>query len=156
MNKKEYSRYVSRRMPRSRAARNMLRAFVSGGLICTLGQILHSLYERGGMESDAAAGAVSVTLVLLRRRRDPGADHRLCKCRGVPGAGIQDRGQNHRNRSQNVRDLRPGDRVRCEHRRGIRAYPVADGTSLKQYLVLFSRKSTEIESLILLNTQTVV
>jgi len=65
MNKKEYSRYVSRRMPRSRAVRNMLRAFVSGGLICTLGQILHSLYERGGMESDAAAGAVSVTLVLL-------------------------------------------------------------------------------------------
>ncbi len=65
MNKKEYSRYVSRRMPRSRAARNMLRAFVSGGLICTLGQILHSLYEKVGMESDAAAGAVSVTLVLL-------------------------------------------------------------------------------------------
>ena len=65
MNRQEYSQYVSRHVPRSKAARNMLRAFVSGGLICTLGQILHSLYERGGMESDAAAGAVSVTLVLL-------------------------------------------------------------------------------------------
>ena len=65
MNKQEYSRYVSRHVPRSKAARNMLRAFVSGGLICTLGQILHSLYEKAGMESDAAAGEVSVTLVLL-------------------------------------------------------------------------------------------
>lgn len=65
MNKQEYSKYVSRHVPRSKAARNMLRAFVSGGLICTAGQILRSLYEGAGMESDAATGAVSVTLVLL-------------------------------------------------------------------------------------------
>ncbi len=65
MNKQEYSKYVSRHVPRSKAARNMLRAFVSGGIICTLGQILHSLYEKVGMESEAAGGAVSVTLVLL-------------------------------------------------------------------------------------------
>lgn len=65
MNKQEYYKYVSRHVPRSKAARNMLRAFVSGGLICTAGQILRSLYEGAGMESDAAAGAVSVTLVLL-------------------------------------------------------------------------------------------
>lgn len=65
MNKQEYSEYVSRHVPRSKAARNMLRAFVSGGIICTLGQILHSLYEKVGMESEAAASAVSVTLVLL-------------------------------------------------------------------------------------------
>jgi stage V sporulation protein AC len=65
MNKQEYSEYVSRHVPRSKAARNMLRAFVSGGIICTLGQILHSLYEKVGMESEAAGGAVSVTLVLL-------------------------------------------------------------------------------------------
>ena len=65
MNKQEYSEYVSRHVPRSKAARNMLRAFVSGGIICTLGQILHSLYEKVGMESEAAGGAMSVTLVLL-------------------------------------------------------------------------------------------
>lgn len=65
MNKQEYSEYVSRHVPRSKAARNMLRAFVSGGIICTVGQILHRLYEKVGMESEAAGGAVSVTLVLL-------------------------------------------------------------------------------------------
>ena len=65
MNKQEYSEYVSRHVPRSKAARNMLRAFVSGGIICTLGQILHSLFEKVGMEIEAAGGAVSVTLVLL-------------------------------------------------------------------------------------------
>ena len=65
MNKKAYGEYVSRHVPRSKAGRNMLRAFVTGGLICTIGQVLRALYERAGLESETAAGAVSVTLVLL-------------------------------------------------------------------------------------------
>ena len=65
MNKKDYGEYVSQHMPRSKAGRNMLRAFVTGGLICTIGQVLRALYESAGLESEAAAGTVSVTLVLL-------------------------------------------------------------------------------------------
>ena len=60
-----YNEYVSQHMPRSRAGRNMLRAFVTGGLICTLGQILSGLYLRAGLEEETAGTAVSVTLILL-------------------------------------------------------------------------------------------
>ena len=45
MDRKDYEAYAEQHMPRSRAGRNMLRAFVTGGLICTLGQCLH---EFGG------------------------------------------------------------------------------------------------------------
>lgn len=65
INKNKYNEYVSQPMPRSRAGRNMLRAFVTGGLICTLGQILIGLYLRAGLDEETAGAAVSVTLILL-------------------------------------------------------------------------------------------
>ncbi len=65
MNREEYAAYAGRHMPRSKAGRNMLRAFVIGGLICTLGQGLHSLYAWLGLREDAAGAAVSVTLIFL-------------------------------------------------------------------------------------------
>lgn len=65
MDKQEYSQYVSRHVPRSKAGRNMLRAFVTGGLICVIGQLLHDAYLAAGLEQEAAGTAVSVTLVLL-------------------------------------------------------------------------------------------
>lgn len=65
MNKKAYEEYVSQHVPRSKAGRNMLRAFATGGVICTIGQMLRTFYEWGGMENEAAGSAVSVTLILL-------------------------------------------------------------------------------------------
>lgn len=65
IDKNEYNEYVSQHMPRSRVGRNMLRAFVTGGLICTLGQVLNGLYLRAGLDEETAGTAVSVTLILL-------------------------------------------------------------------------------------------
>ena len=65
MNREEYNAYVEQRMPRSRVSRNMLRAFVTGGAICTLGQCLQEIFLRFGLDQEAAGTAVSVTLVLL-------------------------------------------------------------------------------------------
>ena len=65
MNRQEYSDYVSQHVPRSKAGRNMLRAFLCGGLICTAGQVLDSLYLSLGLEKETAGTAVSVTLILL-------------------------------------------------------------------------------------------
>ena len=65
MNRQEYKEYVERHMPRSRVGRNMLRAFLTGGLICTLGQGLLALYTRLGLAQEAAGTAESVTLVFL-------------------------------------------------------------------------------------------
>ena len=65
MNRDEYKQYAGQHMPRSRAGRNMLRAYVTGGLICTLGEILSGLYLRAGLDEEIAGTAVSVTLILL-------------------------------------------------------------------------------------------
>ena len=52
-------------MPRSHVGRNCLWAFVVGGLICCLGEMLLNLYGGLGLEQQDAATAESITLVFL-------------------------------------------------------------------------------------------
>ena len=49
--------------PGSKTLRNCIRAFLVGGLICTIGQLLFQLYSNTGLETIDARCAVSVTLV---------------------------------------------------------------------------------------------
>ena len=65
MTKEEYGKYLKDRQPRSPLGRDMLRAFLVGGLICTLGQGLSLLFQNAGLGAEAAGTAVSVTLVFL-------------------------------------------------------------------------------------------
>ena len=65
MTNEEYGRYAARHMPRSRMGRNMLRAFVTGGAICALGQGLIEAYTALGLEAESAGAACSVTLIAL-------------------------------------------------------------------------------------------
>ena len=65
MTNEEYRKYAGRHMPRSHAGRNCLWAFVVGGLICCLGEMLLNLYGGLGLEKQDAATAASITLVFL-------------------------------------------------------------------------------------------
>ncbi len=65
LSKEEYAQLVQQSAPHSKTGRNMLRAFLVGGLICTLGQALLALYAALGLEEEAAGTACSVTLVAL-------------------------------------------------------------------------------------------
>ena len=65
MSNEEYSRYASQHMPRSHMGQNMLRAFVVGGAICTLGQGLTEAYTALGLDAEGAGAACSVTLILF-------------------------------------------------------------------------------------------
>lgn len=65
MTNEEYGRYAARHMPRSRAGRNLLRAFVTGGTICAAGQGLLSLYAALGLPQEDAGAACSVTMIFL-------------------------------------------------------------------------------------------
>lgn len=51
--------------PGSKTWKNILMAFLIGGLICTIGQALIALYQYIGLEQQDARTAVSVTLVGL-------------------------------------------------------------------------------------------
>jgi len=65
MDTEEYKQYAQMRMPRSNADRNMLRAFISGGAICVVGQLVLSLYLSLGLSDELAATAGSMTLIFL-------------------------------------------------------------------------------------------
>lgn len=66
MNKQRYKRFVDAHAPRSPIVKDCLHAFLVGGLICTLGQGLTTLYTSVcGMEKEDAGTLTAVTLVFL-------------------------------------------------------------------------------------------
>ena len=65
MTDKEYQLLVEEMSPKSPMGKDCLMAFVVGGLICTLGQVLVNCYSTLGLDKDAAGSAASMTVVAL-------------------------------------------------------------------------------------------
>ena len=65
MTPKEYQAYVKEKAPSSPIVRDCLRAFVVGGLICTLGQAIQNGWLAAGLTKDDAGAATACSLVLL-------------------------------------------------------------------------------------------
>ncbi len=65
MTEKEYGKMVEQMAPRSPIWKDCLGAFVIGGLICTLGQLLLNGYGALGLDQTDAGTATSMTLVAL-------------------------------------------------------------------------------------------
>lgn len=64
MTNKEYGEYVNSKSKKSPMGKNLIWAFVIGGLICDIGQALLMLYEKAGLDKTAAGTAVSITLIV--------------------------------------------------------------------------------------------
>ena len=65
MTEKQYSRLVDELAPKSPIGKDCLNAFLIGGLICTLGQLIMNGYKALGLDEESAGTAVSMTLVAL-------------------------------------------------------------------------------------------
>lgn len=65
MTPKEYQAYVKAKAPSSPIVRDCLRAFLVGGLICTLGQAIQTGWLAAGLTKDDAGAATACSLVLL-------------------------------------------------------------------------------------------
>ena len=65
MTPREYDKLVSRMAAPSPMGKDCLNAFLVGGLICTLGQLLMTGYTAIGLEKTDASTAASMTLVFL-------------------------------------------------------------------------------------------
>lgn len=63
MTNKEYGEYVKGKSKPSPILKNLIWAFVIGGLICTVGQGLLNLYKKAGLTAEDAGSAVSMTLI---------------------------------------------------------------------------------------------
>ena len=65
MTEKQYSKIVQELVPPSPIKKDCIMAFLIGGLICMLGQLLMNGYMALGQEREAAGTATSMTLVAL-------------------------------------------------------------------------------------------
>lgn len=65
MTNKDYADYIKKKSPHSRLGRNMLRAFLVGGLICCVGQGIINGCKTFGLDAETAGTAGSVILVFL-------------------------------------------------------------------------------------------
>ena len=63
IDKKEYGEYVKKVTPVHSTARNILRAFVTGGAICLIGQALTELFLFLGAEKEAASAWTTLSLI---------------------------------------------------------------------------------------------
>ena len=65
MTPKAYQEYVKAKAPKSPIVRDCLRAFLVGGLICALGQVIQNGWLAAGLTKDDAGAATACCLVLL-------------------------------------------------------------------------------------------
>lgn len=65
VSKKQYSEMVKKSSPPSPKAKDFIMAFVVGGIICVIGQLLSEGYAALGLGSRQVAMAVPVTLIFI-------------------------------------------------------------------------------------------
>ena len=61
----EYSQMTDKTSPNSPKVKNLIMAFLVGGLICTIGQAIQNLWILAGLPEQEAKMAVSCTLIFL-------------------------------------------------------------------------------------------
>ena len=65
MTPQEYQAYVKKKEPKSPIVKDTLLAFLSGGIICVVGQLIRAGWIRLGLGEEDAGTATSCSLVLL-------------------------------------------------------------------------------------------
>ncbi|MGC4020092.1 MAG: stage V sporulation protein AC [Muricomes sp.] len=62
---KQYKDYVKKKTPVHNVFVNMAKAFITGGIICTLGQLIYNYCEFLGLSKDECSGWTSLLLILI-------------------------------------------------------------------------------------------
>ena len=62
---KRYRKYVAERSKKSNTATNCVKAFISGGIICVIGELFFDFYSWLGLDGTAVNTLVPVTLVVI-------------------------------------------------------------------------------------------
>ncbi len=65
MTEKEYGKLIKDMAPKSPIGKDCLKAFLVGGLICTIGQLCMNGYTALGLDKDGAGTATCITLITL-------------------------------------------------------------------------------------------
>jgi stage V sporulation protein AC len=63
--KREYEKMTKQKSPNSPLIKNLIWAFLIGGAICTIGQVILNIYEYYGLNQLDASASTSITLIFL-------------------------------------------------------------------------------------------
>ncbi|MGE5473496.1 MAG: stage V sporulation protein AC [Ignavibacteriales bacterium] len=63
--KQEYQDYVKTKSPNTSIIKNVIWAFVVGGIICTIGELFRNLFASLGFNVDTVANLTSITMIFL-------------------------------------------------------------------------------------------
>ncbi|MDK2801035.1 MAG: stage sporulation protein [Clostridiales bacterium] len=61
----EYAKYVQKKSPNSPIIRNIIIAFIVGGLICVVGQVVSNFFKARGLSTEQVAGATAIIMIFL-------------------------------------------------------------------------------------------
>lgn len=61
----QYKAYVEKKTPKNNVYFNMIKAFITGGIICVVGQVILNFCKGQGLSDDIAGSWTSLILVLL-------------------------------------------------------------------------------------------
>lgn len=65
MNNKEYQKYAEKKVPKPTYLKNILYAFLVGGTICLLGQIIRNMLLKYGLDEKAVLAGTAIILVFI-------------------------------------------------------------------------------------------
>lgn len=65
LKEQKYNEYVKQKTPKHSTPKNLFRAFLVGGIICTIGQGFINLYISLGADKELAASYTTLSLILL-------------------------------------------------------------------------------------------
>ena len=65
VSREEYSKMVEQYSPDSKTGMNLIKAFLSGGIICAIGQCIRMLLMSAPIDEETAAGLTSVIMVFI-------------------------------------------------------------------------------------------
>lgn len=65
MNKKDYEKFANAKVPKPTYVKNMVLAFLVGGIICTIGQFINNYLSNNGYNEELAGMATSIFMVFL-------------------------------------------------------------------------------------------
>ncbi len=65
MNKKDYQKYAEKNVPKPTYMKNIVLAFLVGGAICVVGQIINNWMSNSGFSEKAVSSGTSIILVFI-------------------------------------------------------------------------------------------
>lgn len=64
-NKKDFQKYADEKVPKPKYMKNCILAFIVGGIICTVGQIIRAQLLKQGLDDKEVAAATAIILVFF-------------------------------------------------------------------------------------------